>query len=302
MDSRLVRVLLVEDNAGDAALVREVLATSLERYELAVVQRLSAALPLAQRGACDIVLLDLSLPDAWGLQGLEALALAAPNVPILVLTGSQDDAMTAQALRKGAQDYLVKGEDGPAVVLRAMRHAIERKAFEARLVERAHFDGLTGLPNRALFCDRLDHALARAKRTRERAALLFVDLDGFKAVNDALGHDSGDEVLRMVAGELRRCVREGDTVARLGGDEFTVLLDPVSDAEAARAVAARILHAIEQPSVLSGVPVRLTASIGISVFPDHAADAAGLLRRADAAMFRAKQSGRNNALLAELTA
>ncbi len=294
----LVRVLLVEDNPGDVELVRRSLAEiSHPRFELKQAPDLSSALGHARGTSCDAVLLDLSLPDSRGVETVRALALALPRVPILVLTGMNHDCVAMEALRCGAQDYLVKGAcDAPAII-RSIRYAIARKAFEAALVERANFDSLTGLVNRALFRDRLDHALTRAARARTRLALLFVDLDDFKAINDALGHETGDEVLKRAAGLLGRVARKDDTVARLGGDEFTVILEQIDDTADALVAAERILRAFGAPLVAWTREVRLTCSIGVAVFPDTAADAESLLRHADAAMFRAKQSGRNQVRL-----
>src|SRR6185369_12885800 len=138
----------------------------------------------------------------------------------------EHDSAAVQAFRSGAQDYLIKGKSDPALLHRSIRHAIARKAFDARLAERANFDPLTGLVNRALFDDRVRLAIARATRARSRIGLLYIDLDGFKAINDTQGHAAGDDVLRRVAHRLRDSVRSGESVSRRGGDEFTVLLDP----------------------------------------------------------------------------
>jgi diguanylate cyclase (GGDEF)-like protein len=293
-----VRVLLVEDNLGDAELLRRSLAEiSNPRFELTQAPDLSTALGHARGASCDAVLLDLSLPDSRGVEAVRALALALPRIPILVLTGMNHDCVAMEALRRGAQDYLVKGTYDGLAMSRSIRYAIERKAFEAALVERANFDSLTGLVNRALFRDRLDHALTRASRARTRIALMFVDLDGFKAINDTLGHEIGDEVLKCAAGLLGRVARKDDTVARLGGDEFTVILEQIDDTSDALVVAKRILRAFGAPLVVSAREVRVTCSIGVAVFPDSAADAESLLRHADAAMFRAKHSGRNQVQL-----
>lgn len=260
-------------------------------------ETLSAALPIVLRGDYDAVLLDLSLPDSAGLAGLRDLALAVPRTAILILTGFDDEATAVEAMRRGAQDYLIKGTGTAAHLARSIRMAIERKSFEARLAERANFDQLTGLVNRTLFSDRLAHALSRAKRRRERAALLFIDLDGFKAINDTLGHAAGDEVLRLVSQRFRAAVRESETIARIGGDEFTVLVEALPDAAAAVKAAERILEALHAPLSVAGSEVRITPSIGIALFPEHARDGDALIRQADVAMFWAKKAGRNRVRL-----
>jgi diguanylate cyclase (GGDEF)-like protein/PAS domain S-box-containing protein len=169
----------------------------------------------------------------------------------------------------------------------------ERREHEREMEHQATHDLLTGLPNRALFLDRLGHAIRRAERHGSRLAVMFVDLDKFKGVNDTLGHSVGDELLRIVAAQLTLCVRESDTVARLGGDEFDVLLDDPVGPAMPGAIAERIGQRLGIPMMLAGQEHVVTGSIGISTYPDDGTDAEVLLRQADIAMYRAKQSGRN---------
>jgi diguanylate cyclase (GGDEF)-like protein/PAS domain S-box-containing protein len=174
------------------------------------------------------------------------------------------------------------------------RDVTEHKRTEERIRHMAQHDALTQLPNRALLQDRIEQAVAQARRGRERLALLFIDLDRFKTINDSLGHAAGDRLLQDVAARLRGCTRATDTVARIGGDEFVVLLGRLKEVEAARHVAQKILDALGAPFALEGHALQVTPSIGISVYPDDGADADTLLRNADAAMYHAKQAGRNN--------
>jgi diguanylate cyclase (GGDEF)-like protein/PAS domain S-box-containing protein len=169
----------------------------------------------------------------------------------------------------------------------------ERKQTERALFQHAHHDGLTGLPNRRLLLDRLTLAVQMAKREGATLAVLFMDLDGFKGVNDQLGHQQGDALLQEVGRRLVQCVRGSDTVARLAGDEFVVMLPRLTATGNATRVAGKLLAAIQRPIILDGQLVRVGMSIGISTFPEHGCDAAELLRRADEAMYRAKQSGKN---------
>ncbi len=164
---------------------------------------------------------------------------------------------------------------------------------EDRFRTLAHHDTLTGLPNRVLFQDRLAQALIDARGRGQPAALLFLDLDGFKAINDTHGHDAGDLLLRLVAQRLRGCVRDGDTVARLGGDEFTLLLPNIQSAQNAAIVARKILDDLTAPVTVAGHSVQVAASIGIGLYPSDGADASVLLRNADLAMYRAKSGGKN---------
>ena len=173
------------------------------------------------------------------------------------------------------------------------------KQAEQRLLHLAHHDALTGLPNRLQFENDLARSLQRAWRQGQQIALLFIDLDCFKLVNDTLGHAAGDELLRVVAARLRSAVRAEDAVARLGGDEFTVVLEEVDGAAGAALAAGKLLQAIVAPTVLQGRAVSISASIGIALFPAHGADADALLRAADAAMYRAKRQGRRHCVLAE---
>lgn len=169
-----------------------------------------------------------------------------------------------------------------------------RRASEDRIRHSAHHDALTDLPNRLLFQDRLQQALVAARRSRQRVAVLFVDLDHFKAINDSLGHAAGDQLLRSVAERLRGCVRASDTVCRNGGDEYLVLLPSMRDSGEAGHVAAKIVAALSRPHRIDGHDVTVTPSIGIGVFPDDGGDIGTLLENADAALYHAKNSGRGN--------
>lgn len=180
--------------------------------------------------------------------------------------------------------------DGEIVGFQAIvRDVTERKAFEERLERRALHDQLTGLPNRTLFWDRLTHALERAARGEGSVAVCFIDLDGFKVVNDELGHSAGDRVLREVAGRIRAGFRQEDTVARFGGDEFTVLLEQVEDRSDLERAAGRVAATLDEPVRVEGTSYRLAASIGISLAEDPGVDPDELVRRADLAMYRAKE-------------
>jgi len=191
--------------------------------------------------------------------------------------------------------------DGHELILGLDRDISERKQAEAnlqaltdRLQYEAHHDPLTGLPNRTLLMDRLNHALARGARTRQSLAVVFLDLDGFKRINDTLGHDAGDEMLREVAMRLQATLRPSDTVARLGGDEFVVLLTDLSSPTDAARTARRLQTVINRPIDLSGQRVTVQASLGISVAPQDGKDAGLLLRQADLAMYQAKREGKND--------
>ncbi|TRZ97652.1 MAG: diguanylate cyclase [Rhodocyclaceae bacterium] len=173
----------------------------------------------------------------------------------------------------------------------------DRKAAEMRVQHLAHHDLLTDLPNRTLFTDRLQQSLAKAKRNKTHLALMYVDLDNFKPVNDTFGHAVGDLLLKDAAKRMRHGVRDSDTVARIGGDEFVVLLPSVESEQDALAVAEKLRHAMEQPFKLAGHITSISASIGVAVYPEHGDDQEALSKNADAAMYLAKQHGRNNVKL-----
>jgi len=426
-------VLLVEDNPGDARLLREMFDEegAGDTHLTHVVSMNEAEQHLAGH-AVDIILLDLGLPDAQGLGAVRRARAVAPSVPLVVLTGLDDESLAAQALQEGAQDYLVKGQIVSSAgqletrgLLRALRYAIERKTMEEALfVEReraqvtlnsigdavactdisgnltflnvvaekltgwswqeaagrpmtevfrildtanheaiadpmrmaigrnrtlhlpsnsilvrrdgfeipiedsvapihdreglitgavivfrdvsaaramalqmshaAEHDFLTGLPNRMLLNDRINQAIALAPRHMKQVAVLFLDLDGFKHINDSLGHPVGDKLLQSIARRLVECVRASDTVSRQGGDEFVVLLSEVEQPEGAAATARRMLQAVAGSHSIDRHELHVTTSIGVSVYPDDGLDAEALIKNADTAMYQAKENGRQS--------
>lgn len=296
------RLLLIEDNPGDVRLLREMLnEPATHPTEMTHVGSMREAEQHLAIGATDIVLLDLGLPDAQGLGAVRWAHTTAPHIPLVVLTGLDDESLATQALQEGAQDYLIKGQIDPRGLHRALRYAVERKILEeaarAMALQMAHsaqHDFLTGLPNRMLLNDRVSQAIAFAPRHMKQVAVLFLDLDNFKHINDSLGHPTGDKVLQSVARRLLDCVRESDTVSRQGGDEFVVLLSEAEHWEEAVDVATRMLQAVAEPHSIDQHDLHMTASIGISVFPDDGVDAETLIKNADTAMYQAKENGRQS--------
>ena len=183
---------------------------------------------------------------------------------------------------------------GQTAILSINRDVTRRKHLEETIRQLAYHDPLTGLPNRILFHDRLLQALAHAKRRRETVTLFFLDLDGFKKLNDSMGHNSGDELLRMIAERLKNQLRESDTVARMGGDEFLILLTEAGHPRDAARIANKILREIRRPYLIFGRPWQITASIGIVIYPKDGRHAESLLKKADLAMYKAKAAGKNN--------
>ncbi|HEX8120550.1 MAG TPA: diguanylate cyclase [Solirubrobacteraceae bacterium] len=268
-----MRVLLIEQRAGFAALVSALLEEAAPAdFRVEVAPTVDAGVDRLLDDGIGCVLLD-------GVRTLERVHAAALDRPVVVL-GPADEAASVAAIRAGAQDCLPReGLDGTALA-RAVRHAVERKRIECAFAHQALHDPLTGLPNRALFSDRLRLALSRLRRTQTYLAVLFLDLDDFKSVNDALGHAAGDQFLVEVAARLRGVLRGGDTAARLGGDEFVVLCDGVAGIAEARGIAERVVS-----EVPGGV------SVGVALAADGTEDPEALVRAADAAMYVVKRSG-----------
>jgi diguanylate cyclase (GGDEF)-like protein/PAS domain S-box-containing protein len=425
--------LLVEDNPGDARLLLEMFYEDGARdTELLQVACMADAERVLAERAVDIILLDLGLPDAQGLDAVRRAHAAAPRVPLVVLTGLDDESLAAQALQQGAQDYLIKGQIAAGSgqvetrgLLRALRYAVERKNMEdalfmeteraqvtlnsigeavictdiegnvtflnavaekmtgwsrheaagrsmievfkvldatsrettpnpmemavdqnrtvhlpsncilvrrdgtevpiedcvapihdlggqvagavivfrdvsearAMAIQMAHsaeHDFLTGLPNRMLLNDRVGQAIAVARRHMKQVAVLFLDLDGFKHINDSLGHPTGDKLLQSIARRLVECVRGSDTVSRQGGDEFVVLLSDLDQSEDAAHTARRMLQVVAEAHPIDHHDLHVTTSIGVSVYPDDGLDAETLIKNADTAMYQAKENGRQS--------
>jgi diguanylate cyclase (GGDEF)-like protein/PAS domain S-box-containing protein len=426
-------VLLVEDNPGDARLLREMLQEEgLYSSELLHADSMDRAEKVLAEHAVDIILLDLGLPDAQGLEAVRRARAVASRVPLVVLTGLDDEVLAAQTLQEGAQDYLIKGQITSSAgqvetrgLLRALRYAVERKNMEdalfmeteraqvtlnsigeavictdvggkvtflnpvaekltgwslqdaagrpmvdvfqvldatsrettpnpmemavdqnqvvhlpsncvlirrdghevpiedcvapihdlegkaagavivfrdvsaaramaAHIAHTAQHDFLTGLPNRMLLNDRVGQAIAAAQRHEKQVAVLFLDLDGFKHINDSLGHPTGDRLLQSIAWRLVECVRGADTVSRQGGDEFVVLLSELEQPEDAAHTARRMLQVVAEAHSIDQHDLHVTTSIGVSVYPDDGLDAETLIKNADTAMYQAKENGRQS--------
>jgi len=288
------RILLVQADEAFRALLNAGLESSRStHFVIDQETSLEPALVRLREQSCDLVLLDLDLPDASGLATIDRIHQTAPTVPIVVLTGLEDEQLELEALQAGAQDILSKDHPDGRLYSRAIRYAIERKRAEVNLAYMAQHDQLTGLVNRTLFRVCLDQAISRASRSDRMIAMMLVDLDRFKVINDTLGQDAGDQLLKAVADRLKGCVRTGDTVGRLGSDEFTVLVEGVRTTRDIARVAQKLLQVMEEPYVLAGEPVVVTPSIGVAMSDGEQGDASTITKAADTAMCRAKESGGN---------
>jgi diguanylate cyclase (GGDEF)-like protein/PAS domain S-box-containing protein len=246
------------------------------------------------------------------LLGYEPAHMVGRSIYEFILEEDQPAARATTAMLPATFSYRARRQDGSAVWLESTSRAIldpdtrrvteivavsrditERKAAEEQIEYQAYHDALTGLPNRSLFRDRLTIALAHARRLGAPLAVMFLDLDGFKVVNDTLGHSLGDELLKVIAGRLLAVLREEDTIARMGGDEFTVLIGELRSIDDAAKVARKLLETIAQPVRIEGHELYITTSIGIAIYPNDGDSAEALLKNADNAMYRAKEAGRN---------
>ena len=286
-------VLLVEDSLIDAQLIRRLLRrVTSSYYRVTHVRTLNDAVLSAEDVVPDVILADLNLPDSRGTETVASIQTSYPDIPLVVVSAWEDEAISLRSVKAGAQDYLVKGHIDGANLHRVIRYAIERKRTELELVRLAHFDQLTSLPNRTLLRERVDHALARAKRSGSGVATLILDMDRFKEINDMLGHEIGDKLLIEAARRIRAGVRDQDTVARLGGDEFAVVLEGVSEAKEVLPVIERIIKSLGEVTTIDGQEVNTSTSVGIAMYPENGNNLSELLRAADLAMYQAKSSGR----------
>lgn len=301
------KILIVDDQQANVTLLENLLHR--EGY-LRVTSTLDPCLAseLHRTKNFDLILLDIEMPGMNGFEVMKALQNIATHgyVPILVITAQSEYKL--KALKSGAKDFISKPLDLIEVRTR-IRNILEVRLLYMQLEKSnqaleflALHDGLTGLPNRRLLLDRLSSAIAHAHRNRDMMAVMYMDLDQFKEINDTLGHDAGDALLTEVGKRLAGAVRQADTVARLGGDEFMIVLSELTDSDDIRVLATKIISVVGQPYCLNGAEVVMTASIGVSIYPTHGETNEILIKRADVALYEAKHSGRNNYCLASNTA
>ncbi len=294
------RVLLIEGNARNVRWVVDALRSAGKGcFGLAHAADLSAAESIIGAGHFDTVVVDVAcFGDKTGnLKQWQNQHL--PDTPLILLANPAQEAQARDLCAVGATDYLLRGETNPQLLVRTLEFTLERRQLRGELAaarldqERlATHDPLTGLPNRAQFRDRLTASLLQAERNTEKLAVLFIDLDHFKSVNDTYGHDAGDHLLKQVSERLTAGVRGRDILARLGGDEFGCVLTGIGSPANAEKVARQILKSLSQPIVLKEQLVSCTPSIGIAIYPSDGVEASLLMKHADAAMYTAKQQGR----------
>ena len=290
-----LRVLIIDDSEHDTTLiVRTLQGAGYElRYERVwTAEALSAAL---DRESWDLAIADYALRSFSGIAALRLLRQHDVDLPFLFVSGTAGEEAAVDAMKAGAHDYIRKGN--LRRLLPAVRHEVreaaarrERRRLAQRVAHLAYHDALTDLPNRTLLHDRLAQAIRAGQRDGLPVALLVLDLDGFKEVNDTYGHRAGDRVLQYVASRIRGLLRDVDTVARLGGDEFAVVL-PSTALDGAMLAARKVFGELEKPCLVDHRQLSVRGSIGIAWYPEHAKSADVLLQKADLAMYDAKSQG-----------
>lgn len=287
-----MRLLVVEDETAIANPLAQALSCLDQRYEISRAATLDDAVKLTERKSFDAALVDLTLPDAAGCDIAYALRHSAPRLPIVALTGCDFESVGVDLVRAGAQDYLRKGEDSIQRIHQTLLLAVERESQRVLLQRRATYDELTGVLNRREIEVQLEKAVSHSERNGQLGAVLLIDIDDFKKINDSLGHQAGDSVLRNVAKCMKRSVRAGDSVGRVGGDEFVIVVEGLTNGAQAKRVAEDVLNGCCCSVAIGDSRINITASIGISVFPTDGTSPATLLGLADKAMYESKRNGK----------
>ena len=288
-------ILMIDDNEDDRESFCRVLSKQSDiTFEITQSDDGAEGIELATNGNFDCILLDYSMPGYDGLRIIKELRLEKFEQPILMLTGEGNERIAVSAMKDGAQDYIVKKEAlKNGELSAAILSAIEHRQEELQIIESAAHDSLTGLKLRAPFLEHLDQTLKNARRNETTLAVLYIDLDGFKPINDTLGHRAGDYILAEMSRRFTQCVREVDCVGRYGGDEFVITLanlngDGLDDCAH---VCHRIVDSItNHPFIYNGQHVTTSLSIGVAIAIAGDMDQATLLERADRAMYKAKKS------------
>jgi diguanylate cyclase (GGDEF)-like protein len=291
MNDDTIKVLLIEDNPADVFLILELLTAQKERtFSIENSERLADGLTRISKDNVHVVLLDLLLPDSEGLQTFEKVKSSAPYVPVIIMTGTSDENIAIEAMKKGAQDYLVKGQVDSRLLTRSIYYAIERKKLEEQLRAVTITDDLTGLFNRRGFFTLSDQQRKLADRTKRKMYLLYLDLNHMKQINDKFGHKEGDQALCDTANILKRTFRQSDIIARIGGDEFVVLLTEPVEADIENIVNNHLHDNLETHNKQAGRSFQITISTGIVPYdPEYPCSIGNLLSRADDQMYEDKK-------------
>lgn len=292
------KILIVDDQEVNVLLLESMLRRA-GYVSISSTMKPGEVCELHRKNGYDLILLDLQMPGMDGFQVMDCLKEIETGgyLPVLVITAQQEHKL--RALQCGAKDFIGKPFELAEVLMRVhnmLEVRLLHKAARANgkvMESLALKDPLTGLANRRQLTDRMSMAIVHARRNKSAMAVVYLDLDGFKQINDTLGHGTGDVLLKMVAARLVATVREEDTVARLGGDEFMIVLWRVSGVDEAAKVALKVIKAVSQTYDIEGHAVNVTTSAGVSIYPAHGEDADALMKSADLALYEAKREGKN---------
>ncbi|OZG74885.1 GGDEF domain-containing response regulator [Hahella sp. CCB-MM4] len=289
---KLIKVMVVEDDRQDFILINQALKSSVRvKYETEHVSAYNQAVNRLMDSEYDVILVDYFLGDETGFELLRRAQEAHIDKPIIVMTGNTAAELDDMLIKAGAADFIPKDEINSSMLDRSIRHAIERKTAELEIARLVRRDPLTGLGNRFIFEEHMELAIARAGRNKSRLAVIFMDLDRFKDVNDTLGHHVGDLLLTLVGDRLRRLVRKSDFVARIGGDEFTVLLDDIQGYHDVEKIVSKIIEGVGRPAPVSNTTLDISVSIGVAIYPDNGSIGIELMQKADMALYESKALG-----------
>ena len=299
-------ILIVDDRKANVQMLEQMLREAGYRSITSTMDP-HAVCALHRDNHYDLILLDLQMPGMDGFQVMEGLKEIETDgyVPILVITAQPGHKL--RALTSGAKDFISKPLDlmeaktriHNMLEVRLLYKQLEHYSREMESL--ALHDELTGLPNRRLLMDRLSLAIAHARRNKRTMAVMYLDLDEFKQINDTLGHDAGDALLSLVAARLVAAVRQEDTVARLGGDEFVIALWELNHADAVSKLVSKVIQAVSQPYIIQDRSVSITVSVGIGIYPTHGEEVETLMKSADLALYEAKRTGKNDYRIATRT-
>jgi diguanylate cyclase (GGDEF)-like protein len=290
---RPLRLLLVEDSENDAALLIEHLKQGGYDPHHSRVDNAKALSEALDDHEWDLVIADYTMPGFSGTAALTIVRDRGLEMPFIFVSGTIGEEIAVDAMKNGADDYIIKNNLSRLIpaINRELRDAEvrrERSKAEERIRHLAYYDSLTDLPNRTLFHNRLEMAVANTLRSKSALSVLIMDLDGFKEINDTMGHLMGDAVLREIGKRLQHGLRDSDTVARLGGDEFAVMLPGVGQ-PGAELAARKLIAAVQEPLTIEGLNLDVHGSVGIAIAPAHGTEAEVLVQRADVAMYVAKE-------------
>ncbi len=284
-------VVLADDDPSIRLMVRHVLES--EDFDIVEASDGLEAIKAVEKHHPALILLDAVMPGIDGFTTCQQIKdKGYADIPVMMITGLDDDASVERAYEVGAIDFITKPIKW-AVLKHRVKSVVAKVIAERKVKLLAYRDTLTNLPNRLLFADRLEQAVIRAERSRTSMALMLVDIDDFKLVNDSFGHEAGDKLIKAVGQLISRSLRRADTIARLGGDEFAVIIEDIDGPEDAISIADNLTTILEHNVRLDDQETYTSASIGIAVFPDDGKDARSILKNADTAMFRAKENGRH---------